>query len=210
MAANLATGFLIALALPLVSATQQQQAPFLLDPEFTHVSCGSAVKLWNSAGCWLTSQNVNYASGSHQQTISCSRANSPSSLFIVQGAFGGPECIRGTPVKCGTVVRLSHLETGKLLHSHGSHRSPLSGNQEVSAFDGLDRGDDWKLICDGAWSRETGVRLQHVETGKYLSAGKAEYGRPISGHREVAAVGSSTSTESWTAQDGIYFSHETK
>ena len=42
-------------------------------------------------------------------------------------------CVCRTPVKCGGVVRLQHLQTKKFLHSH-FFSSPLSHNQEVSAF----------------------------------------------------------------------------
>jgi hypothetical protein len=38
-------------------------------------------------------------------------------------------------VKCGSVIRLQHVATEKYLHSH-HHAAPLSGNQEVSAYEG--------------------------------------------------------------------------
>lgn len=37
------------------------------------------------------------------------------------------------PVKCGDTIRLHHLATNKNLHSH-HFQSPLSGNQEISAY----------------------------------------------------------------------------
>lgn len=36
-------------------------------------------------------------------------------------------------VKCGDIIRLQHTATNKNLHSH-HFSSPLSGNQEVSAY----------------------------------------------------------------------------
>lgn len=45
----------------------------------------------------------------------------------------GSLCTRGTPVKCGDTIRLQHLSTLKNIHSH-FFTSPLSGNQEVSAY----------------------------------------------------------------------------
>lgn len=41
-------------------------------------------------------------------------------------------CYRA-PIKCGDIIRLQHLPTGKNLHSH-YFQSPLSGNQEISAY----------------------------------------------------------------------------
>ena len=38
------------------------------------------------------------------------------------------------------MIRLQHLNTGRFLHSH-LFTSPLSGNQEVSAFGDLSGGD---------------------------------------------------------------------
>ena len=61
-------------------------------------------------------------------------------------------------VKCGSTVRLLHLSTRRNLHSH-LFTSPLSNNQEVSAFgengDG-DEGDLWTVDCDldESWSRQ--------------------------------------------------------
>lgn len=37
-------------------------------------------------------------------------------------------CHRGTPVKCGQTIRLTHVNTGRNLHSH-YFASPLSSNQ---------------------------------------------------------------------------------
>jgi len=53
-------------------------------------------------------------------------------------------------IKCGSVIRLKHLNTGRWLHSH-KFRSPLSNQQEVSAFDGSDTGDNWEVRCDGMY-----------------------------------------------------------
>lgn len=43
-------------------------------------------------------------------------------------------------IKCGAIVRLTHYTTKKNLHTH-LHRSPLSGNQEVSCFGDSGEGD---------------------------------------------------------------------
>ena len=79
-------------------------------------------------------------------------------------------CCR-TPIKCDSVVRLFHVTTRRNLHSH-NYQSPLSNNQEVSAYgeDGVgDEGDRWKVVCttkNDYWLRADPVRFQHVVTGK--------------------------------------------
>ena len=45
------------------------------------------------------------------------------------------------PIKCGQSVRLTHLQTGRNLHSH-HFQSPLSHNLEVSAFGEDGEGDE--------------------------------------------------------------------
>ena len=75
------------------------------------------------------------------------------------------------PIKCDSIVRLIHIATRRYLHSH-DFASPLSHNQEVSAFgeNGVsDEGDRWKVVCTSRndyWLRKDGIRLQHVTTGK--------------------------------------------
>ena len=69
------------------------------------------------------------------------------------------------PIKCGDTITLQHVQTHKNLHSH-LFSSPLSHNQEVSAFDGNDGGDDWMVDCStDYWRREEDVKFKHVSTG---------------------------------------------
>ena len=49
------------------------------------------------------------------------------------------------PVKCGEVIRLQHLSTKRNLHSH-LFQSPMSRNQEVSAFGENGLGDTGMLF----------------------------------------------------------------
>lgn len=76
-----------------------------------------------------------------------------------------------TPIKCDNIVRLYHVTTHRNLHSH-HYPSPLSNNQEVSAYgeEGVgDEGDRWKVVCttkNDYWLRKDPVRFQHVTTGK--------------------------------------------
>ena len=62
----------------------------------------------------------------------------PSNYCEVILALISPSLLHRAPVKCGGALRLQHLSTKLFLHSH-HFSSPLSGNQEVSAFgDGSD------------------------------------------------------------------------
>ncbi|KAI8914992.1 MIR motif-containing protein [Powellomyces hirtus] len=196
----------------LAARVTADQHAFVLEEEFKHVSCASAVKLAHKRmGCRLHSLGITYGTGSGQQAITClPAADDPGSYFIVRGAYGTPDCPRGKPIPCDSIIRLFHQGTKKHLHSHAAHKSPLSKNQEVSAYDHQDKGDDWKLVCDQRsdkfWTRESPVKLQHVETGKYLgaTAGNTYQIKPP-GQIEVYASGSSGADQTWIAQEGIYF-----
>lgn len=138
--------------------------------------------------------------------------------------FKSPMCDVGTPVKCGDVVRLEHLDTGKNLHSH-LFRAPLSGFQEVSGFgeNGYgDTGDNWKISCDssssgGTWDRQQEVTFIHVDTGKYLSTGgnfkftMSNCGGqcPIMNQNEVSCSPKRDTRVKWFADQGVYFPPKT-
>jgi len=52
-----------------------------------------------------------------------------------------------TPVKCGDKIRLQHLATKRNLHSH-LFQSPITHNQEVSAFGEGGDGDEGIYIIN--------------------------------------------------------------
>ena len=105
------------------------------------------------------------------------------------------------------MVRLFHLATKKNLHSH-LFQSPLSNNQEVSAFgeNGVgDDGDNWIVECDEEyWQRDEAVRLKHELTKKYLHITGDAYGRPISGQLEVSCYGHASQLNLWRVNEGVY------
>ncbi|KAJ3247932.1 hypothetical protein HDU78_002685 [Chytriomyces hyalinus] len=186
-------------------------ADFVIEKEFQAVTCGSSVKLAHSAsGVRLHSHQITYGSGSGQQSVTGFNSGDDSnSLFLVDSAFGADPCVRGTPFACDSLVRLKHLNTNKYLHSH-NHVSPLSSQQEVSAYEFTNSEDDWKLICvdkkDKVWKRESKVRLQHVATSKYLSSNaKHQFRNPIPGQLEICAVKAAGNNELWQVQEGIFF-----
>ncbi|KAJ3080162.1 Stromal cell-derived factor 2-like protein 1, partial [Rhizoclosmatium hyalinum] len=108
---------------------------FVIEKEFEAVTCGSSIKLAHSpTGYRLHSHQVTYGTGSGQQSVTGFAAgDDTNSLFVVEHGVDSPFCKRGQPVKCGDSVRLQHINTKNRLHSH-AHVSPLSNNQEVSAY----------------------------------------------------------------------------
>ena len=136
---------------------------------YQYVSCGSVVKLLNTNyNVRLHSHDVKYGSGSGQQSVTGTDVQEDvNSYWQIKGP-NEKSCTRGEPVECGATIRLQHIQSKKNLHSH-HFSSPLSGNQEVSAFgdkngDG-DTGDNWTMVCSGDyWDRDDDVRLKHVDT----------------------------------------------
>lgn len=160
------------------------------DDEF--VTCGSAIKLSHyeskaqtKTEHFLNSEGKNLGSGSGQQIVtSVPDPSTTNALWWVRGpnvVDGRSDeisaCKSGEPaelIPCGSIMRLTHLNSMKNLHSHDV-RSPLSRQQEVTAYgqgDGIgDNGDDWRLICStGHWKREELVQFQHVDSKRYLGA----------------------------------------
>lgn len=155
----------------------------------------------------------------------------PSASTKVREAHNTTSCVTGEPIRCGATVRLVHVGTRRLLHSHGVP-APLSPrNGEVSGFgeDGVgDAGDNWKVQClhpkeDGnadrllldrrrrLWESTTLLRLLHVDTNRWLSSStKVKFsqsncpGCPILGELEVSGTSRSSDASTFRADDGAY------
>ncbi|KAG5843924.1 hypothetical protein ANANG_G00156060 [Anguilla anguilla] len=172
------------------------------------VTCGSVVKLLNVRhNVRLHSHDVRYGSGSGQQSVTgVTTVEDSNSYWSVRGTSTAV-CQRGTPVRCGQTIRLTHVNTGRNLHSH-YFASPLSSNQEVSAFGEEGEGDsldEWTVLCGGAvWEREESVRFQHTATDGLLSVTGEQYGRPIHGQREVHAMLTANQHNYWRAMEGVF------
>ncbi|XP_072495905.1 stromal cell-derived factor 2 [Notamacropus eugenii] len=172
------------------------------------VTCGSVVKLLNTRhNVRLHSHDVHYGSGSGQQSVTgVSDVDDSNSYWRIRGKTS-TVCERGTPVRCGQAIRLTHVNTGRNLHSH-HFASPLSGNQEVSAFGEEGEGDyldDWTVLCSGShWVRDDEVRFRHASTDVLLSVTGEQYGRPISGQREVHGMAQQSQNNYWRAMEGIF------
>jgi len=174
----------------------------------TEVTCGSAFKLLNTAyKVRLHSHDIKYGSGSGQQSVTGTEVKEDvNSLWEVKGTAKAP-CKRGEPVTCGSRIRFQHLQTTRNLHSH-LFSSPLSGQQEISAFgdNGTgDSGDNWEVVCRGdTWGRDEVVQFRHIDTDAYLSASGNTFGRPIHGQMEIVGVSNPGSGSHWQTVEGIF------
>lgn len=187
------------------------------DSVFSIVTVGSAIKLLNPASKHrLHSHDINWGSGSGQQSVTAVRTDGDSnSLWTVYLGFGSQQRASGSPIACGEVLRFKHVRTGKFLHSH-LHKSPLSSQQEVSGFPDQSNSDDnWTLECsEDYWKRDQVVKLRHASTKAYLSTSSSyefnarNCGRncPIGGQYEVSASSKSGNNAKWTAAEGLYVS----
>jgi dolichyl-phosphate-mannose--protein O-mannosyl transferase len=155
----------------------------------------------------LHSHEVKYGSGSGQQSVTgMPESDDVNSHWELRPALKS-SCRRGMPIECGQTIRLKHLTTGCLLHSH-LFTAPLSANQEVSCFgkDGQgDTGDHWSVLCDtDVWMRDEPVRFRHVDTGVYLGVSGQQYGRPIAGQHEIVGSKSLSSNNDWKSAEGVF------
>jgi dolichyl-phosphate-mannose--protein O-mannosyl transferase len=220
-----------------------------------HITCGSALKLrhLNSSKYFLKSAEAKYSSGG-QQVVTCGVDGDllwqvrdfiyyelapfilrPSQIFAcsclltkIREAHNATTCVIGEPIRCGDVIRLTHVKTNKNLHSHGIAAPLTRHNFEVSGFgDGGrgDVGDNWRVEClrrkgaeaesSSLWRSDSLVRFNHVETERWLSSfTKTKFHQsncpncPILGDLEVvAAQGKSDAVfhgSIFRADDGVY------
>ncbi|XP_061880233.1 stromal cell-derived factor 2-like protein 1 [Entelurus aequoreus] len=179
-----------------------------IESAFKDVTCGSLVKLLNTRhNVRLHSHDVKYGSGSGQQSVTgVESADDGNGYWQIRGK---PDhlCQRGTAIKCGQAIRFTHMKTGRNLHTH-HFSSPLSNNQEVSAFGENGEGDDldvWTVQCDGTyWERNDVVRFKHMGTNVFLSVTGEQYGHPIRGQREVHGMTSPSHHNWWQVMEGVF------
>jgi dolichyl-phosphate-mannose--protein O-mannosyl transferase len=181
---------------------------------YDYVTCGSALKLLNvHHAVRLHSHEVKYGQGSGQQSVTgVTTEDDHNSYWQVREPHNKQKnidnCARGEPIKCGQMIRLTHLSTQRNLHTH-HFASPLSHNQEVSAFgengEG-DEGDNWIVQCETElWRREGIISFKHVSTNAYLMVSEERYGRPIAGQAEVCSTHLTHNRgTTWRAAEGVY------
>ena len=215
------------LVLAILVSTVNAASKTIDDEKF--VTCGSAIKLTHvesGSKFLLSSEQRQLQSGSGQQLVTAFEDKSSiSGLWHVREGHQaeGGACVAGTPIKCGQVIRLMHLQTGTNLHTHGI-RSPLSNQHEVSCFgnNGVgDGGDDWLVVCDGStynralyWVREAPIQLKSTATNRWLGASSSvQYnenncgrGCPIVNHLEVFGREENDAYSHWKVEQGVYLS----
>lgn len=186
------------------------------------VTFGSVIKIKHSTtGYFLHSHDVKWGSGSGQQSVTGFKDNTDSnSLWQLNKCQGCPDKPVGTPLKCGSKVRISHQRTGKNLHSHTGVAAPISNRQEVSGFgtDGKgDTGDNWKVVCMNKkakyWIREDEVSFKHIESSGWLyTNGQTDFNRrncggncPIANQLEISVGKKRKKGSLWKAEAGVHF-----
>jgi len=175
------------------------------------IRCGSIIKLAHkSTNSRLHSHQIPYGTGSGQQSVTGFPDNGdPNSYWTIKGSEG-ELCPPGQNLKDGAIIKLYHINTNKYLHSH-LHKSPLSGQQEVSAYSkkdgGGDEGDNWKLIIlnGNEWKQGQEIRLLHVETQKYLHSHNFKYNHPIPGQHEITGFYYKNDDNIWIVKEGIFY-----
>ncbi|GBF94422.1 stromal cell-derived factor [Raphidocelis subcapitata] len=183
--AGLLAAAALLLALPLAGSSS--------GGDLAWVTCGSTIKLAHEGSKFrLHSHEVAYSRGSRQQSVTAfPDSDDANSYWAVHGTKDEP-CAPGSPVKKQQRLRLQHVATRRWLHSH-LFQSPLSANQEVSAFGGDSQSDGGD------------VTLRHVDTGAFLhSLRHATFGHPIAGQHEVCAIKTKGPDSQWFAAEGVY------
>lgn len=174
------------------------------------VTCGSVVKLQHAnTGVNLHSHEISYGSGSGQQSVTGYTGGDDANDYWAVRGSEVDSCPQGTPLSSGSKIKLYHSSTQKWLHSH-LFPSPLTNNQEVSAFgssDSSDTGDIWILEWDKSvptWQQDQPVKLKHADTSTYLSSHSKKFNRPITGQQEICTKAKSKDAN-WLATEGVYF-----
>lgn len=114
--------------------------------------------------------NNSHPGSSNQQQVTAFDGRDSNDFWIVKPRHGiGLRSKLGHPIWGNDILRLEHVNTGRNLHSHSGVPSPLSGQQEITAFgrDGNgDTNDNWQIIVlnDGLWLENERFRLLHINT----------------------------------------------
>eukprot|EP01103_Thecamoeba_quadrilineata_P006449 TRINITY_DN16179_c0_g1_i1.p1 TRINITY_DN16179_c0_g1~~TRINITY_DN16179_c0_g1_i1.p1 ORF type:complete len:207 (+),score=20.03 TRINITY_DN16179_c0_g1_i1:16-636(+) len=196
--------FLALLVLSLIALCQSE------DADLSYVTCGSIVKLRHiPTNFRLHSHEVKYGSGSGQQSVTGFPDHDDTNSYWLIKAQDGHTCSQGQVVRNQDVIRLQHLNTRRLLHSH-LIASPLSHTQEVSCYGDNgegDQGDNWIVETKAdLWGRKSPVKFRHQQTGSYLTADpNHKYGNPIPNQLEISARSSSSANSQWVTEEGVYF-----
>ncbi len=146
-------------------------------PDGTTVKYGATVKvshLWTGRTLHSHLLNYRHTGTSGQQQVTAFEGADDNDLWRVKGLHGQPENYKaGQPIRHGDLIRLEHLLTGRNLHSHGGHPSPVTKQQEVTCFghNGIgDTNDNWRIEVPGGgeWAAGGRIKLIHQATNHAL------------------------------------------
>lgn len=120
--------------------------------------------------------------------------------YVVRYRYALPDQLpSGQPAVYGATTRLLHTATTRVLHSHdlGYGHSRGSGQQQVTAYDGVDDNDLWRIkpahghgdVVDGS-SVQHGdtIRLEHLPTRRNLHSHPG-FVSPVTAQQEVTCFG---------------------
>lgn len=143
---------------------------------------------------------------SRQQQVTAYRGADSNDYWVVKAQHGfGDTSRRGRVVSNGDIIRLEHRNTRKNLHSHRGTPSPVTGQQEVTAFgtDGVgDTNDNWRVDISqrGLWEEDVPMRLIHVLSEcalhSHLGCAHPQY---TSGQQEVTCFAQRDENDLWLA-----------
>ena len=143
---------------------------------------------------------------SGQQQVTAYEYTDDNDLWIVKpGHSVGDRS--GQPVQNGEIVRLQHVATGRNLHSHLGHPSPVTRQQEVTCFGDNGNGDDndnWRveLTQGSSWQSNSVLRLIHVNSNAALHSHQG-FSHPAwtMGQQEVTAYDGRDDNDLWQVSE---------
>jgi hypothetical protein len=146
-----------------------------------------------------------FHTNSSMQNVVCT--DTVGDWWIVKGAHGVTRWTGsiGLPVAKEQVIRLEHVDSGMMLHSHKGVPSPMSKQQEVTLFgeNGFgDSNDNWKItdVADGLIKKGSVIKLVHVATNHALHAHSFKL---ITGEGEVTGYSGRDTNDFWIIEDII-------
>lgn len=151
-------------------------------------------------------RNHEHPGSSGQQQVTAFAGSNEDDYWTVKAAHNYKETFQnGKAVQHGDIIRLEHVTTRKNLHSHSGRPSPVSGQQEVTAFgrDGIgDSNDNWRVDLEGGetWLEGERIRLVHHATDAALHSHEG-YSLGDSGYyqQEVTCFGERNQDDWWRA-----------
>lgn len=174
------------------------------------IKFGSILKMKHLlTGKALHSHAMNYThpNTSGQQQVTGYGGSDDNDLWLIKRPHGfGNDFPIGQFVKDNDVLRLEHVLTRRNLHSHTKVPSPISGQQEVTAFgnNGIgDGNDNWRIEVEGGGNWESGkkIKLIHVETSHVLHSHALSHPQFTADQQEITGFGGRDDNDWWVVSE---------